>query len=151
MPSDYYNLDNLHPYDLYGILKVEDILTGYAIDYPLEAYKMPFATINMGKGDNRTLRIYIKDSDLNAIDITGATAVLTVKTSLRDGTTLFTRSTANAGEGTIGSADEGELFFYLVPANTSSLDYSQVAFFVRITLSNAKTYSVLSGVINLEE
>lgn len=147
-----YKVEDQHPYDLLGILKVEDKLCGLIDNRPLRRKPVPYETISLYKGNDRRLRIYIKDEDLNVIDLTGSTALLTVKGSKTDTSPLFTKSTAVPAEGMIGSADEGELFFMLVPADTSGLDApSQYVYDVSVTVSGGETYTVLEGYFDLRE
>jgi uncharacterized protein YlzI (FlbEa/FlbD family) len=43
------------------------------------------------------------------------------------------------------------MFFYLVPADTVSLEIRQYVYDVKVTLLTGKKYTVLEGVINLLE
>jgi len=145
-----YDPTQLHPGELTGILTSETKLCGIVNDRPLRwrRSKVPFEKIELYADNDRTLRVFIKDGDLNIIDLTGATLVLTVKVT-KDGTVVFTKSTANPTEGQIGAADEGEAFFYIVPSDTATLDIRQYVYDIEVTLSSGKKYTVLEGILDL--
>lgn len=109
---------------------------------------MPFETFELAKKNNRTLRVYIRDGDLNIVNVTGCTAVLEIRHS-DDAPVLITKSTATPAQGAIGSPDQGEVFFYLIPTDTASLDVAQYVYRIHLTLPSGKTYTVSNGVINL--
>lgn len=151
MPVVLFDASSLHPDDLTGILEYETQLCGVVNNYPVRRYAVPFETINMFAGSDRTFRVFIKTPDLNIVNLTGAQGLLTVKKDKSDSVASITKSTLSGTQGQIGSPDQGEMFFYLVPSDTSSLDVRQYVYDVRLTLSSGKTYTVLEGVMNLEE
>jgi hypothetical protein len=136
--------------DLYGILLVENKMLGIINPFPIGDDAMPFERFRLHTSANRRLRILIRDENLDKVDITGATAVLTVKHQKSDAAATITKSTAIAGQGEIGAADSGELFFYIVPADTSSLGAAQYVFDVVVTVSTGEAYNVLEGRMDLE-
>jgi hypothetical protein len=144
-----YDTSKLHPYDLNGILTIENKLCGIINSHPPERKAMPYDVIELVARNDRTFRVYVKDDDLNVINVAGATGFLTVKKTTDDAAVMFSKSTAIPAQGTIGSPDQGELLFYIVPADTANLDIRQYVFDVRVTLASGKTYTVLNGVINL--
>jgi len=112
---------------------------------------MPNYKIDLFAENDRTLAIYVKDKDSNVVDVTGATGVFTAKDK-PGGSVVIQKTTSTASEGTIGAANKGEIFFYLVPSDTSSLDSdAQYDFDVKVTLSSGKAYTVLTGVLNLKQ
>jgi len=144
-----YDTDQLHPGELLGIVVPESRMTG-TVNYfqsTSGGMNVPHYRVDLYINNNRTLRVFIKDEDLNIVDLTGATLVLTVRKE-SGGAAVFTKSTAVAGEGQIGAADEGECFFYILPADTASLD-GQYIFDVALTTAASKTYTVLEGILNL--
>ena len=143
-----YDPAQLHPGELTGILVSETQMLGLINDRLLGRNGVPYEKIEIYADNNRTLRVYVKDENLNVINLTGATAVLTVKET-KDGSTVFTKSTAISSEGQIGAADEGEIFFYIVPLDTASLEIRQYVFDVEVTLSSGKKYTVLEGLLDL--
>jgi len=145
-----YDMTKMHPYDLGGILTLENKMCGIASGYPARRGIVPFETIELYAGNNRTLRVYVKDDNLDVINVTGATGVLTVKKT-KDSSAEFTKSTAIPAQGQIGSPDQGEMLFYIVPADTANLDVRQYVFDVKVTLSTGKAYTVLEGIINLQQ
>lgn len=150
MPIDVlYDYSSLPEADLVGILKAETVLNGVVNNLPLRRRAVPHCNIDLYKSNNRRLRCYVRDGDLNIIDLTGAVAVFTVKESKNSTTTSLQKSTSVSGEGQIGSADEGECFFFIVPSDTSGLSVGQYVYDVKVTLSSGKVYTVVEGVLNL--
>jgi hypothetical protein len=99
--------------------------------------------------NNRRLRVFIKDAELNTINLTGATCIFTVKLTKNDALPVIQKSTAVSGEGEIGSPDQGECFFYLVPSDTDSLDIAQYKYDVSVILADGNQYTTVEGVLNL--
>jgi hypothetical protein len=149
MPVVLFDASQLHPDDLTGVLESESQLNGLVNNYPVGRSAVPFESMDLYAGSNRTLRVFVKTPDLNIVSLSGATGIFTVKTDKDASTASFTKSTAVPAQGAIGSADQGEMFFYLVPADTSTLAIRQYVYDVRVTLSTGKTYTVIEGVINL--
>lgn len=146
-----YDASQLHPGELTGIYVPETQMCG-TVNYFVSTSggkNVPHYKIDLYINNDRTLRVFIKDEDLNIVDLSGCTLVLTARKNAGD-TATFTKSTANASEGAIGAADEGECFFYIVPADTSSLE-GQYIFDVALTTASNKTYTVLEGILNLLE
>ena len=110
---------------------------------------MPFTPIDLYKDNNRRLRVFIKDGNLDIVDVTDALGIFTLKDT-KDDAIIFQKSTAVPAEGAIGSGDEGEMFFFIVPADTASLTGGgQYVWDVRVTLDNGEIYTTSEGVINL--
>jgi hypothetical protein len=110
---------------------------------------VPFQNIEIYQANDRQLRFYARDANLDIVDLTGATCVFSVKENKSSGSFSIQKSTAVSGEGAIGSADQGEAFFYLVPADTSGLSTGQYWFDVKVTLSDTKVYTTVEGYLNL--
>lgn len=102
-------------------------------------------------GDDKTYVCYVKDRCLNPIDISNATCYFTVKVRKDDTAPTIQKSTAVSGEGEIGAANKGEMYFYLVPADTSGLEIRQYVFDIKVVLSSGKVYTVAEGILNLNE
>jgi len=145
-----YDYGSLPPCDLVGILVAETQLYGIINNRPLRRRAVPYYAIDLYANNDRRLRCYIRDGDLNIIDLTGATCVFTVRLT-KDTAIVLQKSTAVAGEGEIGSADQGECFFYIEDVDTANLDITQYVYDVRVTLSDGLTYTVVEGVLNLLE
>ena len=144
-----YDTSSLPECDLVGILTAETQLCGIINNCPLRRRAVPFYPMDFYADNNRRLRCYIRDGDLNIVDLTGATCIFTVKMTKDDVTPAIQKSTAVSGEGQIGSADQGECFFYLVPADTSSLAIAQYRFDVTVILADGNEYTTVEGVFNL--
>lgn len=143
MPVVLFDASALHPDDLTGILESVTQLCGVVNNYPVGRAAVPFESMDLYASSDRTLRVYVKTPDLNIVDLTSATGVLTIKTDKDATVPSLVRS------GVVGSADQGEMFFYLVPADTAPLAIRQYVYSIKITLSSGKVYTVLEGVINL--
>jgi len=151
MPIVLFNASQLHPDDLTGIMESETQLNGVVNNYPVGRSAVPFEQMDIYANNDRTLRVYIKTPELNIVNLTGAQGLLTVKTEKTSVTPVFTKTTLDGTQGAIGSPDQGEMFFYIVPADTASLDIRQYVYDVKLTLTTGKKYTVLEGVINLQE
>ena len=149
MPVVLYNTSQLHPDDLTGILVSESQLCGVMNNYPVGRSAVPFEPMDIYANNDRTLRVYVKTPDMNIVNMTGAQGLLTVKTDKDATSAVITKTTLDGAQGAIGSPDQGEIFFYLVPADTASLPIRQYVYDVRVTLLTGKKYTVLEGVINL--
>ena len=136
------------PEELVGELVYQEKFLA-SIDALPRRTRVVFQNLTLYAGDNKTYVIYVKDRDLNEVDLTGATGVFTMKETKDDAVASVSKSTAVAGEGEIGAANHGEMYFYLVPDDTKDLDIRQYVFDFRVTLANSKTYVVLEGTINL--
>ena len=152
-----YDAAQLHPYDLMGILIKESIILGLINNFPIRRTAVPFDVLEIYAGNDRRLRVYVKDGNLDIISLAGATGVFTVKQT-KSGTTLITKTTGASGDGPqgpqgpqgiLGSTDQGELFFYLYPYDTQSLSIGQYVYDVKITLADGTKYTVAEGVLNL--
>ena len=125
----------LYPLDLTGILVKESVLNGVINGYPLWRQEaMPYEAIDLYAGNARRFRVFTRDANLCPINITGATCYLTFKQTA-SGPIVFRKSTAVPSEGMIGSADAGECFFYVLPADTQNIPICQYVFDVTIFLA----------------
>lgn len=149
MPVVLYNASQLHPDDLTGILVSESQLLGVVNNYPVGRSAVPFEPMDIYANNDRTLRVFVKTPDMNIVNMTGAQGLLTVKTDKDATSAVITKTTLDGTQGAIGSPDQGEIFFYLVPDDTASLPVRQYVYDVRVTLLTGKKYTVLEGVINL--
>lgn len=110
---------------------------------------MPYDNIELYRGNRRWLRIYVRDPDLNIVDLTGAECTFTVRHT-KDGPILLQKKTAVPSEGMIGAADEGEAFFFIEAEDTQNLDVAQYVFDVTAMLAGGDgPYTIDEGVINL--
>jgi hypothetical protein len=151
MPIVLYDASKLHPDDLNGILVSEKILCGIVNNYPIGRTAVPFEAIDMYANNDRTFRVFVKTPDLNIVNLTGATAVLTIKEKKTDTTNVLVKSTSVAAQADFGARDEGEIFFYIVPEDTATLAIQQYVYDVKVTLQSGKKYTVIEGVLNLHK
>lgn len=144
-----YDTSSMPECDLVGILTAETKLCGIINNCPLRRRAVPFYSMDLYADNNRRLRVFIRDGDLNIVDLTGATCVFTVKLTKDDTSPAIQKSTAVSGEGQIGSADQGECFFYIEPSDTANLDIAQYVYDVTVTLADSNSYTTVEGVLNL--
>lgn len=151
MPIDVlFEAKKLEPFALIGELVFEEKFLGIVDNFPTRRRPVPFESVELFNGNDKTLRVLVRDQDQNIIDLTDASAKLTVKEE-KGGVIIFQKGTDAPAEAQIGAADEGEVFFFIVPADTSALDIRQYVFDAEVVLSNGKRYTVLEGVLNLRQ
>jgi len=122
------------------------------IDRTKEKSDMVLQSLSLFAGNDKTYVCYVKDRCLSAIDLTGAIGVLTAKMSKDDSVAVFQKRTDVAGEGEIGAANKGEMYFYLVPADTSTLETGrQYVFDIKVQVGSGKVYTVAEGTILLKQ
>jgi hypothetical protein len=147
----YYDKRKLPSADLIGILVAETKLVGLVNNCPLRRSAVPYDSMELYKGSDRRLRVYVRDPNLGFVDLTGGRVIFTVKYSKSEVAVVFKKDTAIPAEGQLGAAKEGEAFFYIVPADTLGLQILQYVYDVRVILADGMTYTVCEGVINLQE
>lgn len=103
--------------------------------------RMASQRLKMVRGDSNLITILVKSKETSgletAIDITGATAKLTVKKE-RNGTDPNLLQLTGA----VTDAEEGELSFTFVPADTRSLETGTFYYDVQVTLPGPLVYTV---------
>ena len=144
-----YNTDLLPRCDMFGILIYETKINGIINNFPLRRRAVPFQVLDLYQSNNRQIRFLVRDESLNAINLSGAVCVFSVKEKKSDASFSIQKSTDVPSEGQIGASDEGESFFYIVPSDTAALGIGQYWFDVRVTLSDGKTYTTVEGYLNL--
>jgi len=135
--------------DLVGIVVAETKLCGIINRKPMRRRAVPFIPMDLYAKNNRRLRVYIRDGELNIVSTLGALGVFTVKLLKTDIVPVISKHTNIPAEGEIGSPDEGEMFFYVLPADTTLLATVQYVFDVTVTLADGNTYTTVEGVLNL--
>lgn len=110
--------------------------------------------ISLFRGDSHTVEVTVKKKNpsnptgpLLLVDITGASAVLTVKTRANDTTALIARA------GTIPNppGTDGLFSFEFAPADTASLKPGPYVYDVQVTDALSKVYTVLKDVFEVKE
>jgi hypothetical protein len=139
-------LTDMNSGELKGIVVSETAMRGEVNRYN-EGGRMPKYKVDLAKGNNRTLRIFVEDENLDAYNVTGCVLVLTARKT-KTASAVIIKSTAVAAQGAIGAANKGECFFYMLPADTATLS-GQYLFEIKLTTQEAKVYTVLTGVLNL--
>ena len=134
--------------ELVGELQYKECFNGQIDSYPGRA-RVLFQNLILYAGDDKTYVVYVKDRDLNPVSVAGAVAVLTWRKE-KGSPIVLQKSTAIVGQGEIGAANKGEVFFYLVSTDTSSLETEcQYLWDVQVTLASGKHYTVLEGITTL--
>lgn len=131
-----------------GELNYKDIIQ-CPIDRTGERSDMIFKNLSMFAGNNKTWVCYVKDRWLNPINIYGGVGIMTVKNEKSDVTPLIQKSTNMTGQGAIGSSEQGEMYFYFVPVDTTNLEEKQYVFDIKLEI-NSKVYTVAEGVIGIQ-
>ena len=144
----YYSERFNQPEDLVGYVHVVDTMKGIVDPYPGGLIMNYNLTLFMG--NNKIYRVYVRDRDLNPLDVTGGIGVFTVKPTKADAAVL-TKRTDISGQGSIGAPDMGELLFILVPADTASLEERQYVFDAKFKTASGTIYTVVNGVLNLKK
>jgi len=121
------------------------------IDREQEKSAMVSKNLELFKGNNKQYVCYVKDRQLQPIDISNGVCYFTAKEDRSDPTPVIEKSTNVPGEGQIGAANKGEFYFYLVPADTSSLEQNQYFFDVTVVLSSGKLYTVAQGMLYVKD
>jgi hypothetical protein len=148
-----YDLKSLTPFDLIGELVRETQLTGVTLNSPVGGKQVPYVPFEMYQANDRLIRVYVRDQNLDIVDITGANGLFTVKET-KAGPVVFQKETDNPNEGLIGAADEGEMFFIIKPEDTESLDIEksdQFVYDVLIQLANGNKYTILEGTLLIRQ
>lgn len=97
---------------------------------------------NLGqtKGDTKKYDLTFKDSNGDAIDITGATVYLSVKDEQNSSVNLFQVVTTTHTSPTTGQTE-----IEVEPADTASLELGNYWYDIQITTSSSEKYTVLKG------
>jgi len=110
---------------------------------------MPNNNFEMSKGDDRMIRVFMKDENLDIIDLNGAEARFYVSESSKSSTYIIRKSTSVYSEGVVRTPERGEVIFFLTAADTKDLEPTQYYFQTVLILSNGKRYTACSGYFNL--
>ena len=157
MYPDVYSLRHPEPDTSYG---VPELIQGECdwyeqfdatIDREQEYYAMVYKSLSLIAGSDKTYKCIVKDRQLNPVNVYGAVGVLSWKHDRAATSYTLQRHTNVSGEGSIGDPTQGELLFYIVPANTSALEERQYLFDVKLILPTGKAYTVAEGTINLHK
>jgi len=150
MSVKYYSAGQVKSNELQGTLERVCRFNGYT-ELPHNmtyGYNMT-NSIEIFQGDSRIVRVYVKDSDMNVINLNGATAKLYVTETSKATQYLILKSTAVIGEGAITDPVHGEVSLYLKSADTASLQAGQYFYLVHVYLSTGDKYTVLKGLISV--
>jgi hypothetical protein len=144
------NIERLNTADYIGICESSLDFNGYT-ETPKGRDNMRTEDITMATGENKTIRVFVKDKSLNVLNIAGATSYFTIKNSSDTSSVLLQKSTAIAGQGEIGVAANGEIIFYFTPDDTKDMSATQYVYDVLLVKADGKKYEVLKGKFTLEK
>lgn len=100
--------------------------------------------VEIYRGDNRTFKIIAKDADGAVVNITGATAIFSVKKKLIDAAYIFQKTTANPAQISITEPTDGELEVYILPADTQEETPGDYEYDCQLTTSG-NVYTIVIG------
>jgi len=101
-------------------------------------------TIDMFRGDSRTLEVRVTDDYNKPVDLTGASVRFTVRKKV-DGAKLIAKSSSNPAEIEITDAANGIFKIYLKPADTKAMRPGGYLYDVEVTLSSGDVHTVVFG------
>ena len=104
----------------------------------------PKNAISIYQGASRTLALTVLDAGGDAVDLTGATAYMTVKKLLSDSTALVRKASTDVAQASIVTPRAGKVEFYLVPADTKTLDAGRYVFDMWVQLASGSRYAVVT-------
>lgn len=105
--------------------------------------------IEFYKGDNKMIRVYVKDENLNIINLNGAECRFYLSSSSKSEHYIFKKSTTDYSQGVILTPEKGEVVFFINTTDTNLLPIDQYFYQVIVILKNSERYTVASGNLNL--
>jgi hypothetical protein len=149
MSAKYYNALKVMAYNLQGTMERLVRLCGF-IGKPVGRVIRPMTnTIEIYQGDSRIIRVSVRDSDLNVVDLNGGYAKLYIAETSKSDEYLLVKSTTNISEGAITNPTYGEVSFFLGSTDTASLPESQYFYLVQVYLATGAKYVVVTGYMNV--
>lgn len=106
---------------------------------------LPENSISIVRGTSKTLKLTVKTSAGQIVDLTGGRLVFTVKYSTYDDLPLIQKLTTNPTEGSLTLPREGQAEFYLTPGDTNGLPVAQYVFDVWLITAADERYSVVDA------
>lgn len=108
------------------------------------------AKISLFRGDSHTVSISVTSADLSGaqvpFDLTGATAVMSVKSRGSDSAYVLQKSAV-----VVSPSTSGVLQISLAPGDTSGKTPSLYVYDVQITTADSRVYTVVKGAFELKE
>jgi len=99
--------------------------------------------INIYQGESATITLKVKDNTGKAVDITGASVIMTVKTDINTVIPLFQKSTDNIAQIAITAPREGKAEIYLSSSDTATLNAIQYVYDIWVILATGKKHPVI--------
>lgn len=144
----YYLKSYSYPHNIHGTIRRTVTLAGYTENKRI--HNMPSNNaIELYRGDSKMIRVFVKDENLDVVDLSNAEARFFVSYTSRSKSYLLSKSTANFRQGVIRTPERGEVVFFIDSEDTCSLDVGQYFYQVVVFLSNGSRYTVVSSFVNL--
>lgn len=105
--------------------------------------------IEFYKGDNKMIRVYVKDENMNIINLNGAEAKFYLTYNSKSENYIFRKTTSDYTQGLVRTPEKGEIVFFINSEDTAELPVDQYFYQVIVTLSNGNRYTVVSANMNL--
>lgn len=147
---NYYATTYSYPYNINGLIERTVTLSGYTDLHSPGIHNMPSNNaIELYKGDNKMIRVFVKDENMNIINLNGAEARFYLAYNSKSTTYLFRKTTADYTQGIVRTPEKGEIVFFINSEDTSNLTPDQYFYQVIVTLSNGNRYTVTTANLNL--
>jgi len=105
--------------------------------------------IEFYKGDDKMIRVYVKDENMDIINLNGAEAKFYLSYNSKSENYIFRKTTADYTQGIVRTPEKGEIVFFINSEDTADLPVDQYFYQVIVTLSNGNRYTVVSANMNL--
>lgn len=135
---------------LIGELQYREIFEQFLDRTIPRALGMTFFNLSLYAGNSKQYVIYVKDRDLVPIDLTGAVASMTWRET-KNSPVVLVKDTTIPTNGVISIPTQGEIRFFIMPADTSTFTPRQYVFDVTVVTAGGGVYTVMEGVILLKQ
>lgn len=151
MSVRYYNRQSVKSNELQGTMERVCRFNGYTQlpENGVYGYNMSTNSIDLSQGDSRVIKIFVKDQDMNIVNLNGAIGKLYIAETSKSTQYIIRKVTNVFSEGGITDPVNGEVSFYIRSVDSASLLPSQYFYIVHVWLSTGDKYTVLKGLINV--
>lgn len=147
---NYYATTYSYPNNINGLIERSRTVYGYTDLHSPRIHNMPSNNaIEFYKGDDKMIRVFVKDENMDIINLNGAEARFYLSYNSKSETYIFRKTTADYTQGIIRTPEKGEIVFFINSIDTVNLPTDQYFYQVIVTLSNGNRYTVVSANMNL--